>query len=285
MNFARTFVIVLALSGATAARGGGPPLHFVDDPSLGEFVDISDVGQVLFLGEDGEAMLHGAFQGSFIFFPGVTVGQNGGLAFGQATVTDLDPQNQPIPSQGAFLGGQAALAFWDDIDDKDGDILYAVFDDDPGLGDRLIVQWEDRNFDGNGSTLRFQAHLPENLQPAGIYAQFVYQIDGPAQSAGESATIGYQDGLTGYGDLQYSFNETAVIMNGTVLSFIVPVAQDVDADGHVGVNDLLLVLGAWGPCPDCKEPASCPADVDGDCAVDVADLLELLEAWGWIARG
>ena len=52
---------------------------------------------------------------------------------------------------------------------------------------------------------------------------------------------------------------------------------DLDGDGSVGVNDLLILLASWGPCPDCKD---CPADLDGSCSVGVADLLILLANWG-----
>ena len=52
---------------------------------------------------------------------------------------------------------------------------------------------------------------------------------------------------------------------------------DIDGDGSVGVSDLLILLGEWGPCPDCND---CPADLDGDCSVGVADFLILLENWG-----
>ena len=51
---------------------------------------------------------------------------------------------------------------------------------------------------------------------------------------------------------------------------------DVDGDGTVGRGDLKLLLGAWGPCPDCD---NCLADLDGDCAVAVPDLLRLLANW------
>jgi hypothetical protein len=49
---------------------------------------------------------------------------------------------------------------------------------------------------------------------------------------------------------------------------------DIDGDGAVGINDLIPVLAAWGPCPDC------PEDVDGDGAVGLLDLLTVLAAWG-----
>ena len=55
------------------------------------------------------------------------------------------------------------------------------------------------------------------------------------------------------------------------------VEGDVDGDGLVGVTDLLILLGAWGPCAD--PPAACPADLDGDGMVGVSDLLIVLGNW------
>lgn len=52
---------------------------------------------------------------------------------------------------------------------------------------------------------------------------------------------------------------------------------DLNADGAVDVSDLLLLLGAWGPCP---VGGFCPADFNADGAVDVSDLLQMLAAWG-----
>jgi len=49
---------------------------------------------------------------------------------------------------------------------------------------------------------------------------------------------------------------------------------DVDGDGQVGVNDLLEVIGSWGPC---SEP--CRADLDGDGQVGVTDLLRVISDW------
>lgn len=52
---------------------------------------------------------------------------------------------------------------------------------------------------------------------------------------------------------------------------------DIDGDGSVGVNDLLILLANWGPCGDCND---CPADLDENCTVGVSDLLILLANWG-----
>ena len=71
----------------------------------------------------------------------------------------------------------------------------------------------------------------------------------------------------GDGDL-YAQN---VNPDGSLGSVSVP--GDIDGDGVVGIDDLLVLLGAWGPCP------GCPADVDGDGVVGIDDLLTLLGNW------
>ena len=48
---------------------------------------------------------------------------------------------------------------------------------------------------------------------------------------------------------------------------------DIDGNGVVDFQDLLLVLAAWGPCGTCAE------DIDGNGIVDFQDLLELLSSW------
>ncbi len=271
-----------AWAAVLACGAGAAPLQLVDDPSLGAFADVEGLGGVpVEVANDGEVAL-ATFPGNFVLRPGlIVVGQNGGAGFGQMTVSDLEPENQPIPSQRAFLGTQAALVMWDDIDDKEGEVLYVQLVKHPELGDRRIVQWNWFNFDGAGSTLRSQVQVLDNFEPTGVYAQFAYEIEGPATSAGASATIGYQDGAAGFGDIQYSFNTPGAVGTGTVISLLIPAPGDVDADGKVGIVDFLLLIASWGPCAECGAPRGCPADLDGDCAVGIADLLLLLEAWDY----
>jgi hypothetical protein len=52
------------------------------------------------------------------------------------------------------------------------------------------------------------------------------------------------------------------------------IPEDINGDGIVNTADLLLLLAAWGPCPDC------PEDINGDGTVNTEDLLLLLAAWG-----
>ena len=49
---------------------------------------------------------------------------------------------------------------------------------------------------------------------------------------------------------------------------------DINGDGQLNVEDLLIVLSAWGSCS-----GDCPEDITGDGAVDVSDLLLLLSYW------
>lgn len=58
----------------------------------------------------------------------------------------------------------------------------------------------------------------------------------------------------------------------------VAIAADIDGDGIVGINDFLIVLGSWGPCPG-PCPPFCPADIDNDCVVGIGDFLAVLGAW------
>ncbi|MCH2142917.1 MAG: hypothetical protein MK077_07985 [Phycisphaerales bacterium] len=49
---------------------------------------------------------------------------------------------------------------------------------------------------------------------------------------------------------------------------------DVDGDGTVGIEDLLLLLADFGRCP------CCVTDIDGNGIVEVDDLLSLISYWG-----
>jgi hypothetical protein len=54
--------------------------------------------------------------------------------------------------------------------------------------------------------------------------------------------------------------------------------EDIDENGEVDFQDLLLLLAGWSPEPD--SCVGCPEDIDGDGDVDFQDLLLLLAAWG-----
>ena len=53
---------------------------------------------------------------------------------------------------------------------------------------------------------------------------------------------------------------------------------DLDGNGVVNIQDFLLLLSFWGPCPQ-PCPPFCQADFDGNCAVDINDFLIMLSNW------
>lgn len=60
------------------------------------------------------------------------------------------------------------------------------------------------------------------------------------------------------------------------LGYVTPCAPDIDASGSANVDDLLLVIGGWGPCGSME----CPTDVNGDYQTNVDDLLSVINGWG-----
>lgn len=65
--------------------------------------------------------------------------------------------------------------------------------------------------------------------------------------------------------------------NAAALTVVLPAEscpEDLDASGAVGFPDLLLILGAWGPC------GGCPEDLDGSGDVGFGDIVRVLGAWG-----
>jgi probable HAF family extracellular repeat protein len=55
------------------------------------------------------------------------------------------------------------------------------------------------------------------------------------------------------------------------------VSGDINADGRVDIDDLFMLLNAWGPCN--PPPVLCPEDIDRDGDVDVDDLFTLVANW------
>ena len=58
-----------------------------------------------------------------------------------------------------------------------------------------------------------------------------------------------------------------------------PCPWDLDADGIVGVGDLLALFAVWGPCPAPLQ-GTCPGDFNGDGTVGVGDMLAMFANWG-----
>lgn len=207
-----SLALSLALTSAAYAQSDGPFLVW-DDTRPGAWIEISGSGTPLGLGDDGEVDITTTV-GNNVFAPGVArVGNNGAVRFAGAG-TQLGFVNAAIPSVANFnLDSQVLDLFWDDIDSDTGDVYWQE------IGGTLIVQWDDRPFFSNTPdhiTAQLQVHTSGS-----VVAQFLYQdVEGARPGGGVSATIGYQDGGVGWGDLQWSFDTGGAVSNGTVLSLV-----------------------------------------------------------------
>ncbi len=95
-----------------------------------------------------------------------------------------------------------------------------------------------------------------------------------ALSAAGFAMLAWEDDRGGSNDI-YAQNLSA---HGSLGPVDRPgLTGDLNGDGVVDVFDLLILLDAWGACP---EGEACPADLDGNHEVNVFDLLILLDHWG-----
>jgi hypothetical protein len=93
------------------------------------------------------------------------------------------------------------------------------------------------------------------------------------------------EGITGDLDGRPRFqNDCTVTDTGNGTGAIVDMgayeapSPDLDVSGAVDFGDVLVILAAWGPCPD--PPAPCVADLDDSGDVGFGDLLVVLAAWG-----
>ena len=66
-----------------------------------------------------------------------------------------------------------------------------------------------------------------------------------------------------------AFLTDAVAHNGSGVAI-----GDVNGDGAATYQDLILILGAWGPCG-----SPCPTDLDGNGVTGYQDLLVVLANW------
>lgn len=210
------FVLISSLGLASAAQAGG--LSIVDTLP-GEFRDISGTGMNLMISGNEEAKIMTIVENRLFPSGIIIVGNNGGIGFNPDD-RELSPDNEPIPSENAFGEAQSLLVFWDNINN----VIGGVFWEEIGTS-LLIIQWNNRTFQGSKDTSTFQIQIPASSPgPVEIFAQFLYDdIEQPRAGGGSSATIGYQNGPAGFNNdvfVQWSFNQAGAVSNGTVLSII-----------------------------------------------------------------
>ncbi len=69
------------------------------------------------------------------------------------------------------------------------------------------------------------------------------------------------------------------LMEQTNIQFTASCPGDLNGDGQVAIQDMLLLIAAWGKCEGCG------ADINGDGVVDIQDVLLLIAAWGDCVEG
>ncbi len=187
----------------------------------------------------------------------------------------VSPDGAQAVGLGAF-GGTATGVSWDTTTNAatsmgtlccSQNVVYDVNNDGIGVGYvgisfevfRAVLFWKGQAYDLNERIV----NVPE---------------------IGDSLFLHVATGITGDGRIVGKFGGFA---SGEPLSpgrifILTPVPDptvpgDTNGDGMVNIEDLLAVLGAWGPCG--APPAPCPADVDDDGVVGVGDLLLVLGNW------
>jgi hypothetical protein len=260
-----------------------------DDPDAALTIDanasLENLGLMRVVDGSAMSISPGAFTqaGEVVVETGGTLDRNGTIAqSGDATITvdgQMTVTNGSLDIQGGSLRGVGTVA---------GTVLNGGFVQ-PGLNDDFTVGTltVDGTFDqGDTGTLFIQigkagndrldvtgtASLGGSLL-VGFEETFVpvtgteYVIltagDVESQFIFANCPVGY---VINYGDEQVSITITEGIS-----------IADLDCNGVVDFNDLLLLLPAFGPCPEGGIP--CRADVDASGEVDFNDLLILLSAW------
>ena len=213
-NLLASFVIGGLLAGGVTTTTTAGTLSIVDNIG-GTWIDISGSGLALNLSDDGEVNFFTTI-GNSVFAAGtIRIGSNGAVRFGGAGLS-LGFTNQPIPSANMFNGDQSLAVFWDDINTSGG-INGNIYVEE--VGNTLVIQWDNVDFFGGDidvATFQIQVH---GSGPG--LAQFLYlDIEGARADGGGSATIGYQDGLAGFNDFQWSFDTSGAVSNGTVLTLV-----------------------------------------------------------------
>ncbi len=263
--------------------------------SLNVWDDGSGDGPALYVG-GSFTMAGGADAKSIARWDGVQwsplgSGIDGGTVLAMAAYDD--GSGPALYAAGSFTTAGGVPA--DDIAKWDGNQWSAIHDNDiKGPGSPLIISL--RVFDDGLSDHPALFIAGRFASAAGVDVQNIVRWDGNTWSAvgqglhnngqGSAPTAWalevFDDG-TGDGPALFAggaFRFAGNFSSQSIAKWIVcadTIPGDLDGDGSVGVKDLLILLGSWGPCDDCND---CIADLDDDCTVGVVDLLILLANWG-----
>ncbi len=213
------------------------PIHFsrFHDPTA--FVDISATGSPLVVSDDGTATITSTI-GNALFPPGaISVSNNGAIVAGSNVAVPYT--NTPLPK---LSMGRALFPWWDDLVSSTGGVYWQQTQVN-GI-DTLIVQWNHRPHYPNVGTATFQLQVfGSGFRPA----RFAYRdvdFGDPALNSGASATIGYQQDGSVFG--QFSYNTPSVAdgdvvdifsTDGDVFQLFVPGGATVEVQTTTPLDD------------------------------------------------
>ncbi len=172
-----------------------------------------------------------------------------------------------------------------DADDQFGSSLSALGDiDGDGMGDLAVgAHLDDDGVIAGGAVWVLSLHTDGTVNSyqkiSSTEGGFTGKLDGFDVFGTSMASLGDLDG-DGVGDLAVGAtgDDDGGNNHGAVwvlfLNGVPTCPADLDGNNDVGVKDLLILLGAWGPNPGHA------ADFDGNGEVGVPDLLVLLANWG-----
>jgi subtilisin family serine protease len=128
---------------------------------------------------------------------------------------------------------------------------------------------------GTGDTTQIDGTSFASPYVAGV-AALVFSMD-PTLSPDQVETIlsetAVDRGAVGY-DTQYGWGFVNAQAAVEAVDVETPCQGDIDGNNSVDVNDILSLIGAFGPCQGCDE------DLDQNGSVDVNDLLSMISSYG-----
>ena len=292
----------------------GDEFTILDIPPGGNWSEaraINSTGEIVGFWGD---IVNGPFPQAFIWRDGKTIDIHPDFGTPRSAASDINANLQATGWMGSSILTDARAFIWDDGKVNELPLVpNGVTAKGRAINERGHVTGEGRVFLDDGKTMAVQSFLwaDNQITDLGTLPETTFtrardidcqnRIVGYGHNAGlvDLAPFIWQDGvMTNINDLLPSDSELTVYWAGAInnagqitgsaanqnhdpvafiLTPIEPPTGDLDGDCEVGVVDLLILLGTWGPCDNCED---CPSDLNADCVVGVADLLILLANWG-----
>ena len=143
--------------------------------------------------------------------------------------------------------------------DRDGDLDIAVIATSEETNNRAVyIYRNDTSLNGGNLLFAIDMSLDEGLSPI-----LVAKGDVDGDGGDDLISINAVSSFRSVGNQLRTRNNYEICG-----------AADFDNDSNVGVNDLLMLIAAWGL------EGSLPEDLNGDKIVGVEDLLDLIAVWG-----